>query len=1035
MSLPAFSVRHSVLANMITIFVLVAGTYATMKVLNREVFPRTDLNIVVVRTLYPDASASEVEDMITNPIEDAIREVEEIDEFTASSVEGISTVMVKIDPDARNVDRIINDIQRKIDMVDDLPADAEDPVVEALTTAQPIINVCVTGDADEPVLRQQADQLKTKLERIAGVSAVTRQGWRDEEFSVVLDPARLSGYEVSFEEVVSALRRQNINLPGGKIPDGSREILVRTMGKFYSAERIGEVVVRSNPDGQRILVRDVGAVTRQFVEDDAFLRANGGRSIMLGVKMRETGDVINIVDDVRALVKAGEAIRPAGVDVILVDDSSYYVKRRLGVLLNNGWVGMILVVGFLFLFLNGRVALFTALGIPFAFLTTLLAMSYFGMTINLMTMFGLIIVLGMVVDDAIIVGENVARRLEMGQDPVTAASEGGTEVMTPVISTVLTSIAAFLPLIFAPDLYGKYLSWLVYVVVIALSASLLECLIILPAHLAGSIGLLERHGGHYHERKHRIMTALQRLYRASMTPILRRRYLFLLVTGLVFGGLVSHSVRHLRIDIFPEDLIDIFMVRIKTAQGTSLEHTDAVAARALALVQTLPGAELQNVVTHIGRHMSFDNSGESAGTHLAQLIVYLTPQETRERLTRRIMEQVRDQIAGIGDIERMDVEAMKPGPPTGRPLEVKISGPDFEVLGLIASEIKSFLAGVPGVYDIADDLDEGKDEIRIMLDEVEASRLGVRADQVANTVYAAFRGAEATMVREGREEVKVRVRLPEDTRSREQLESLQVRNDAGRLIDLSRIARFENGRGLPAVYHVNGERVVTVGASLSTEAGSSTEINFALERQFGDISVRYPGYSLVPSGEWKETRKIIEFMKVAFVVASLLIYAVMVVQFGSFAQPVYVMISIPLGLIGVALALVLHGKPLSMMALMGVVGLGGVVVNDAIVLVTFINNRIREGMRIQDAVMDAGLTRLRPILMTSVTTIAGLMPTIYGWGGYEPFIVPAAIALAYGLLFATFLTLAVVPVMYLVGEDVKKLFRRAKPAASKPRPA
>ncbi len=1023
MSLPAFSVKHPVLANMITIFVLVAGTYAVFKTINREVFPRTDLNLVVVSTVYPDASAAEVEDLITNPIEEVIREVEEIDEFTSSSLESISTIVVKIDPDARNVDRVINDIQRKVDQVDDLPEDAEDPIVEALTTAQPVINVCVTGAAGESTLRVYADGLKTRLERITGVSSVTRTGWRDEEFSVTLDPDKLTALEVSFDEVTAALRRQNVNLPGGKIPDGPREILVRTVGKFYDAERIGAVVVRSNPDGQRILVRDVGEVTRQFAEDDAFVRADGGRTIMLGVKMRESADVIDIVDDVRALVGEEETLRPEGVSVVLVDDTSFYVKRRLGVLLNNGWVGMTLVVAFLFVFLNARVAIFTAFGIPFAFLTALLAMSYFGITINLMTMFGLIIVLGMVVDDAIIVGENIARRLELGEDPATAATVGGTEVMYPVISTVLTSIAAFLPLMFAPDLYGTYLSWLVYVVVLALAASLLECLIILPAHLAGTVRSLEKQGGHYQERKHRLMHKLQSLYRVTMMPVLRYRYVFLLVTALFFGGLVTYSVKHLRIDIFPEDLIDVFFVQMKAPQGTSLDHTDVLAKQLLDIAQQLPADELEHVVTHVGRHVAFDGSGSTAGTHLAQLIVYLTPQEKRDRLTRRIMDEMRAEMATVEGIERIELEAVKPGPPTGRPLEVKIAGPDLEVSAAIGEEIKAYLAGVDGVNDILDDLEEGKEEIQIVVDEAEAARLGVRVNQVAQTVFAAFRGAEATTVREGREELSVRVRLPEEMRSVEQLETLQVRNDFGRLIDLNRIARFERTRGLPAIYHFNGDRVVTVSASVNTEITSSTEVNFALEKTFSDVSARYPGYALIPSGEWKETRKIVDFMQVAFVVASLLIYAIMVVQFSSFAQPLYVMIAIPLGLIGVAIALVLHGKPLSMMALMGVVGLGGVVVNDAIVLVTFINNRIRDGLSVFDAVLEGGLTRLRPILMTSVTTIAGLMPTIYGWGGYEPFIVPAAIALAYGLLFATFLTLAVVPVMYLVGNDVKRLVR------------
>jgi multidrug efflux pump subunit AcrB len=596
--------------------------------------------------------------------------------------------------------------------------------------------------------------------------------------------------------------------------------------------------------------------------------------------------------------------------------------------------------------------------------------------------------------------------------------------MYPVISTVLTTVAAFVPLIFAPDLYGKYLQWLVYVVVLALTASLLEALVCLPAHLADYMKNPVGAGKDYIERKHRLMHFLQVQYGRAIRRFIKHRYVFLLLTSIVFGGLVTMSVRHTRIDIFPEDMIDIFVVRIKAPQGTALDHTDALAQQVLTRIKTLPANELQHAVTYLGRHMSFDNTGQNVGTHLAQLIVYLTPQESRDRLTQRIMDEMRSSISEIEGIERLEIESVKPGPPTGRPLEVKVSGPSLETTAEISAEIQRYLSSVDGVVDILDDLEAGKEEIQIIVNEEEATRLGLRVNQIAETVFAAFRGTESTVVREGREEVKVRVRLPEELRSVEQLNALKIRNDTGRLIELHRVAEFKRLKGVPAIFHYNGERVVTVGASINTEVTTSTEVNLALEKEFRDLGVRYPGYSLVPSGEWKETRKIIDFMKVAFVVASLLIYAIMVMQFTSFVQPLYVMIAIPLGLIGVSIALMLHGKPISMMALMGVVGLGGVVVNDAIVLVSFINDRMKDGMPVYDAVVEAGITRLRPIILTSVTTIAGLLPTIYGWGGYEPFIVPAAIALAYGLLFATFLTLAVLPAVYMVGEDVKGLGRK-----------
>ncbi len=1024
MSLPGFSVRHSVFANMLTIFVIVVGLYVTFVSLNRDVFPETELNLVIINTLYPDASPSEVEDLVTNPIEDAIREIEDIEEYTSSSIEGGSYIVVQIDPDAKNIDRTINDIQRKVDTVDDLPDEAEDPVIEALTTATPVINLCVIAErADEPTLRQAADYLQTALEHLDGVSTVTRTGWRDEEIWVEMDPARLSEEEISLQEVTGALAARNINLPGGKIPSGDREFLLRTIGKFYTPEEIENVVVRSNTDGSRVLVSDLGSARRTFEEDVAFARANGGRTIVLGVKKRESADVIDLVNRVRELVSRESTNLPEGISTVFVDDNSYYVKRRLTVLLNNSWVGMILVMVFLFAFLEGRVALLTALGIPFSFLTAFLIMAFFGITINLMTMFGLIIVLGMVVDDAIIVGENVCRHLEMGKSPRDAATIGATEVMYPVVSTVLTSVAAFMPLIFAPDLYGEYLQWLVYVVVIALAASLIECLVVMPAHMADFMRPVDP--DKVKRRKHRVMNMLQGLYGVSMKRILRFRYLFLVVTVLFFAVLVAFSSRNLRVEIFPDDLIDVFFVRVRTPVATALEETDRIMEEARRTVARLPTNELETIVTYVGQHFAMDGSTETRGTHLGQLIVYLTPQETRERKTQVIMDELRTPLRAIEGVERIEVESIKPGPPAGKPLEVKITGNDFSVSSNIAEEIIGFLEGIDGVEDIADDLDEGKDELHVLVDEVEAARLGVSVEDAARTVFAAFKGFESTVIREGKEEIKVRVRMKEPERSSiESLKDLEVPNAAGRLIPLSRIVRIEETSGYPAIYHFNGERVVTVGASVNTEVTSSTEVNLQLEQEFSDVSSRYSGYSLVPSGEWKENKKIIDFMKIAFVIASLLIFSIMVIQFSSFLQPLVVMTSIPLGLIGVAVALALHNQPVSMMAMMGVVGLGGVVVNDAIVLVSFINDRRREGWGVFDAVLDAGVTRLRPILMTSVTTIAGLMPTIYGWGGYEPFIVPAAITLAYGLLFATFLTLAVVPSIYLVGIDIKNLFRR-----------
>ena len=1021
MSLPGFSVRHSVVANMITLFVIVVGIYVTLFTLRRDVFPETELNLVFITTVYADASPTEVEDLITVPIEDALREIDDLEFYRSITSEGLSRVFVQIVYDVDNVDRVINEIQRAVDGVDDLPEGAERPRIRSLTTAQPVINVGVFGGTDERALRREAERIKRRLEQLPGVGAVSRSGWRDEEFFVEADLERLLELEVSLEEIAGAIARRNVNLPGGRLTDGVRDHLVRTIGKVEDEEGLSEIVVRSNPDGSRMLVRDVAEARRGFAEDAAFARAGGERMIVLGVKKRERADVLAVARAVKGVVEEERERGIEGLDFVFLDDASFYVERRLRVLINNAWVGMSLVLLFLYVFVPGRAAFITALGIPFSFLAAFLAMAFFGITLNLMTMFGLIIVLGMVVDDAIIVGENVSRHLEMGKSPREAAVVGTNEVMYPVVSTVLTSVAAFLPLIFAPDLYGEYLQWLVYIVIIALGASLLECLVVMPAHFAD---WMPRQDKVRHPREHRIMHGLQRLYLWSMRPVLRWRYAFLVVTAVVFAGLVTVSVRHLRIEIFPDDLIDVFFVQAQMPVGTALEETDRIVQELYERVARLEGAELDAVVAYVGMHREASLQIPTYGANLAQLMVYLTPQDRRARRTHTIMDEVREWLQEVEGVEQLVLDTLKAGPPTGRPVEMLIVGPDFAVAQQIAEEIEAALAEIPGVTDIQNDLDGGLEEIRIRIREAEARRLGVHVDQAARTIFAGLRGVEATKLYDGRDELVVRVRLNAENRAEpETLLRMRTPNEAGRLIELGRIVEVERAESMPVIRHYNGERVVTVGASVNTEIASATEVSLAMERRFADVPSRFPGYSIEPSGEWKETRKIVDFMKVAFVVAVFLIYSIMVIQFNSFFQPLVVLTSIPLGLIGVAVALALHGKPVSMMALMGGVGLGGVVVNDAIVLVSFINRRRQEGIPVVEAVLDAGVTRLRPILMTSVTTIAGLMPTIYGWGGYEPFIVPAAITLAYGLLFATFLTLAVVPVIYLVGMDVKGVFR------------
>jgi multidrug efflux pump subunit AcrB len=1026
MSIFAFSINRPMFGHMLTLLVVVLGSLAAWN-LRRDTFPDVSLDIVVINTVFPNASPEEVEELITRPVEDEIRELSDIKEYKSKSVEGVSALTVIIDPDAADKQRVINNIQRRIDRIR-LPDGAEEPIVREIRNDDPVVRVCVSKLNPDYDLRSYINFLEDKLELIDGVSKVEKYGWREEEYWVEVDPGRLEEFQLSISEVIQVLRKRNINLPGGKIPMGEQELILRTIGKFHSLEEIREIVIRANFSGKAVTVGDVADVRRTFEPDAAYAMTQGRRVVVLAVKKAGRSDVISISDSVQDLIASERAARGAELNFLLVDDQAYYVKRRLQVVKNNGAIGIVLVVICLLVFINVRVALFTAFGIPFSFLIAFLLMAYFGATINLMTMFGLIIVLGMVVDDAIIVGENIFRHMEEGMSSRDAAVQGTQEVALPVIATVLTTIAAFLPLIYAPDVYGKFLRWLTFVVIFSLVGSLLECLFILPSHISEFAKNYDSAKQKYKRKRlgHRFMEFNVRIYRVVMRGCLKLRYLSLLLLLGVFSGMAIFAKNTIEIDIFPKDLIDVMSIPIAAPTGSSLAYTEKQVRRVEERVRELPGVELQDVVSYIGSQVAMNGIASNQGTRYGQLLVYLTPQETRTRKTIEIKEELNTKLSALEDLE-IKVDMISPGPPVGRPLEVKIVGDDFEVLKAISADIQAFLAKRVGVYDIDDDLDDGKRELHLKVNELMSKRLGLDMETVAQTVFAAFEGAEATVVREGKEELKVRVRLKEPYRSElEQVKQLKIPNRTGRLIALGAVATFEEAQGFPAISHHDGRRAVTVSATINTDLTTSQKENGAVFSAYSDLGKTYAGCRLLSGGEWKENRKIFIFMIQAFAAAVLLIYVILCLQFNSFFQPFVLLASIPLGFIGVAVALVLHGKPLSMMALMGMVGLAGVVVNDAIVLVSFINSRRGKGASVFDATLEAGCVRLRPIFLTSVTTVAGLMPVIFGIGGYEPFIVPAAITLAYGLICATVLTLVVVPCLYLILEDIRALFARGQ---------
>jgi len=1030
MNIAKFSVKNSLLVNLLSILLIIAGLFA-LSTINREAFPIFSFDIVLVTTIFPGSPAQEVEKLITIPLEEEIKGVDGIDEMFSDSQENASVIVLNLDPDNKNTDKVVRDIQRAVDRVNDLPEEAEDPDVNELSTKEtPVVEVSMSGDLSELELQKYAEILEDRLEEIDGLAKVQRRGWRDPEIWVEVEPTKLKQYYVSPREIMSALEAKNINLPGGKMRTGDSEANVRVLGEFKTPEEVEEVIIRANDIGNWLRVKDVARVVPAFEDEDRFYRTEGTRALRLVLVKKEQGDAIALVDQAKVIIEEFRKNAPDALDIVLVNDLSFYIRRRLGVLTSNGIIGIILVLVSLFIFLSRPVAFFTALGLPIAFLTTFAIIGYFGVSINLITLFGLILVLGMIVDDGIIIAENVYRHIEDGMSPREAAIYGTGEVIKPVTATILTTVAAFSPLLFMSGIIGKFIRGIPLVVIIALLASMLEAFIILPSHLADFVRppKKDQYGKIRSKKDSRWYKALLGGYTALITQAVRLRYLVVCIFILALVACVTLAVTDMKLILFPQVGIEQFFIRAEGEVGCALEKTRDMLKPIEGLVGDLRVEELETYVTTVGAVENDPNDPFGVyGSHVAQIHVYLTPTDDRDRDADEIIKSLREEANKMGQFKKITFEKIRHGPPVGKAVAAQIKGDDFDISEPIADEIKEYLQSVKGVIDIGDDYGPGKDEIEIIIDEEKAALAGLSVSEVASSIRNAINGGVATKIRpeKAEEEIDVLVRYPPGERNKIGVfENLVIPNRYGKLIPLSRIASLDRHPGVTAIKHDDGKRVVSVTANVDEEVTTSREVNVALADRFNDIAEKHFGYSLKTGGEWEETQKSMNSLFRAFGIAGFLVFMILAANFRSLVQPLIVMLAIPFGFIGVILGFYIHDLPLSFMALLGVVGLAGVVVNDSIVLVEFINTLRRDGQDRRSSIIRGCRLRLRPVLLTTITTVLGLASVAYMIGGGDPFIRPAAMAIVWGLSFATLLTLILIPCVYAIMDDITlKVFR------------
>lgn len=1005
--------------------ILLAGFYSVFTI-RKDLFPKVEFDLTLVTAIFPGASPDQVEKLIVNPLEQAIKEVDGIKKVQSQAVDSRAVITVTLDPDARDPDEANDDIQRAVDQVEDYPAEAERPIVTAVESGQtPIIELSITSSTlDQITLRDAAKYVADQLSNVKGVAKVSKDGWRKKEIQVLADQEKLTRQHISLANMVDSIRNQNLQLPAGDmvLADG-KEVAVKTDGELKTADDVAAASLRRNFEGFGTLVKDVADVKFGLEKPNLIYRTNGKQAFKLTIIKKEKADALVTVRAVKeAMEKVGKNL-PAGTDYFFTNDFTFYLKNRLSTLSGNMIMGIILVCIVLAFFFPFRVALVVAIGIPFSMFLAILTIQYYGYSMNLISLIGLIIVSGMLVDDTIVVTENIYRRLESGEDRDTAIVEGAIEMVPAVVASVLTTVAAFGPMMFMTGIFGKFVFEIPLLVILPLLFSLVEAFLIAPGHFLTMVGHSVKDAAEKakqgSEKIHWYIKLLPK-YRAFIAKTIEYKYVTL---GCFLGLLVVTGIltTQMRFVLFPPDGIYSFFIRVDAAPGATLEDMSKIVAEVEPALETLQEGELVDYTAMIGLQQNDPNDPlTKRAAHYAQIRVNLSPEEERDRTVDEVVEDLRAKIKKPEKAVKLGFEIAKGGPPQGRPISINLYGDDFVVLKKLADQIKEVMKSVEGVQDIEDSEVIGKKEIKVVPDVTAASQLGLSVRDISTTVRAAFAGIVASSSRSLDEEIDIRVQLkPPGKEAQQQLNDIKISTRENFLIPLSRVAQFEEGDSRLLIQHEKYKRIMNVSAQVNLETTTAIKATAALQEKMKDLLKEYPQYEISFGGENEDTAESMASLGRAFVVAFILIFMILVLTFQSFIQPLMTLLALPLGFIGVVFALLIHNKPISFMSMLGIIALAGVIVNNSIVYIDFFNTLRKEGKTIDEALIDAATTRLRPIILTSLTTVLGLMPTAYGFGGTDGFVAVLALALGWGLMIGSILTVTLFPAILKIIEDLK----------------
>ena len=1022
-----FASRH-LLANIITFSIVVLGLNSLFN-MKRDMFPSVDLNELVVTTRYPGAAPEDVELNVTNKLESELQSVAGIDVMTSYSLENISVINITLDSDTKNPEKIKRDIRDAVGRVTALPPEVLDApyIFEIKTENLEIIRVGMSGDVPYGDLAEQARHFEKKLKAIKGVSGVFKTGYLAREIKIEVSQEAMEQYQIPIREIMGAIQQRNIRATGGSFESYTSDKNIVTLAQFDEPLEVGDVIVRSTFDGPRVLIKDLAIIRDGFEPEKTRFRMNGKAVIGFTITKQGSADVIRVVEAIKELVESERKTLPEGIGLMYSSDESRFVRSLLNIMATNGLIGLVLVIIVLFVFLDFRTAFWVAMGIPLTLLGVFFLSPMFGAYIDMLTLLGMIIVIGLIVDDAIVIAENISSRRELGDSPLEAAVNGTHGVLRPVFATIVTTTLAFSPFFFMSGLMGKFMWAFPLIIILALTVSFAEALLILPAHITAG---RQRRPKEQQSRPTRAwFQPVRESFRRSLVRMLRYRYVVIALFVLMLGGALTYAARQMEFVLFPGDIADQFYIIVELENGTSLRATSDQVTRIENLLDDLADHELDSYWTVVGSQTGGGGPPFSPGEseNWALLAVTLTPYNDRERSAEEIASDLRERTDTMFGPQMVRYFIDSGGPPVGSPITLRVVGSNNNLRLALADSVVAFLSRLEGVEDINRDDKLGKQQISIKADYVRLSQLGLTVADIAQNVRLAYDGEVITKVRYGDEDVGFRVLMEQSAREQpDYLGKLLIPNRQGRLIPLSEVASFEAGPGPSSFYHYEGDRAVRITADLAKDSPMTSLTATQAVLDHFDLPSDWPGMRFVVGGEAQETQESMVSLGIAMLMAGVGIYLVLVLLFNSMFQPVLVIFAIPFGLIGVISAFALHGEPLGFIAMMGVIGMMGVVVNDSLILVNHINShRSEAGERdFLEIVADGTTARLRPILLTSITTVAGLLPTAYGLGGYNAFIAPMALALGYGILFATPLTLLLLPSLYMAQHDIGQLIRR-----------